>query len=104
KLIGVAPCRNSPEVFTVKKLQRAIFDFAQPMRFFQNRVEYRREVTGRGVDHPENLGGRGLLFQRLARLGNQMRVLHRYLGLSGKISEQSYLFFTKWTNFASVNG
>ena len=38
-------------------------------RLFENCVEHRREVTGRGVDDPGHLGGRGLPLQRLVTLG-----------------------------------
>ena len=34
---------------------------------FEHRVEYRREVAGRGIDDLQHFGGRGLLFQRLAK-------------------------------------
>ena len=55
----------------------------KPHRLFQHRVEHRRQIAGRGVDHLQHLGGRGLLFQRLALLGHQPRVLdrdHRLIG------------------------
>jgi hypothetical protein len=42
---------------------------AKAVRFFQDRVEHRREVAGRAVDYLQDFGGRGLLLQRLARLG-----------------------------------
>ena len=41
------------------------------------------EIAGRGVDHLQHLGGRGLLLQRLALLGQQPRILdrdHRLIG------------------------
>ena len=47
------------------------------MRFFQDRIEDRRQVAGRGIDDPEHFGGGGLLFQGLARLGQEPRILHR---------------------------
>ena len=58
------------------------------MRLFQHRVEHRREVAGRGVDDLQHLGGRGLLLQRLARLGDQPRVLHRDDRLRREILQQ----------------
>src|SRR6516162_6345447 len=50
---------------------------AERARLLQHRVQYRREVAWRRVDHPQHVGGRGLLLQRLARLGQEPRVLHR---------------------------
>ena len=43
-------------------------DTAELMRFFQYRVEHRREITGRGIDDPEHLGRRRLLLLRLVTL------------------------------------
>src|SRR5262249_27206295 len=42
----------------------------QMQSLFQHRVEHRREVTGRGIYDLQYLGGRGLLLQSLARLGD----------------------------------
>ena len=56
---------------------------AQPHRLLQHRIEHRRQITGRGVDHLQHLGGRCLLLQRLALLGDQPRILdrdHRLIG------------------------
>ncbi|HUI95441.1 MAG TPA: hypothetical protein VLX44_06795, partial [Xanthobacteraceae bacterium] len=47
------------------------------MRLFDDRLKHRREVAGRRVDDAQYLGGRGLLFQRLAGLGHEPRILHR---------------------------
>jgi hypothetical protein len=52
---------------------------------FEHRIEDRREVAGRGIDDPKHLGGRNLLLQRLARLGDQPRVLHRDHRLRRKV-------------------
>jgi hypothetical protein len=41
-----------------------------------HRLEYRGEVAGRVIDDSQHFGCRGLLFQCLARLGDQPRVLH----------------------------
>ena len=38
-------------------------------RLFEHRVEHRPEVAGRAVDDLQDLGGRGLLLQRLVALG-----------------------------------
>ena len=45
--------------------------------FLQYRVKHRRKLAGRGIDDLQHLGGRGLLLQGLARLGQQPRILHR---------------------------
>jgi len=42
---------------------------AKPYHLCEHRVEHRSEVTGRGVDDAQDLGGRGLLLQRLVTLG-----------------------------------
>jgi hypothetical protein len=62
--------------------------FAKISRLLQHCLEHRREIAGRGVDDAEHLGGRGLLLQGLARLGNQARVLHRDDRLPGEILQQ----------------
>src|SRR5215472_1821576 len=43
------------------------------MRLFQDRLEYRGEVAGRGVDDLQYLGGRGLLCQRFIALSGNLR-------------------------------
>ena len=58
------------------------------MRLLQNRIEHRRQIARRGVDHLQHLGGRGLLFQRLALLGQQPRVLDRDHRLIGEGADQ----------------
>jgi len=58
---------------------------AQAQRLVEQRVEHRAEVSGVGVDDAQYLGGRGLLFERLLRLGNQPRVFHRDNRLRGEV-------------------
>ena len=58
------------------------------VRLFQHRVEHRREIAGRGIDDLQHLGGRGLLLQCLARLGDQPRVLHRDHRLRREVLQQ----------------
>ena len=43
------------------------------------------KFTGRGIDNLQHLGGRSLLLQGFARLGNQTRVLHRDDRLGGEV-------------------
>ena len=57
-------------------------------RLFQDRVEYRGEVAGRGIDDLQDFGGCGLLLQCLARLGDQPRILDRDHRLVGKGAHQ----------------
>ena len=73
------------------------------MRLFQHRVEHRREIAGRGVDDLQYLGGRGLLLQRLARLGDQPRVLHRDDRLRGEVLQQRDLLVGKRPHLPAVD-
>src|SRR5262249_42635888 len=66
---------------------------AQCMGFFEDRLEHRREIAGRGVDDTQHFGRGRLLLQRFASFGNEPRILHRNYGLSGEVLEQRYLFF-----------
>ncbi len=75
--------------------QHAESGLTQPHRRFEHRVEHRREVAGRGVDDLQHLGGRGLLLQGLARLGQQPRVLDRDNRLVGKGAHQFDLAFAE---------
>src|SRR5204863_32978 len=77
--------RNGMKQFTVEGAKRPECSIAKFHRLLDNRIEYRRKVARRRVDDPQHLGGRGLLLQRLARLGDQPRVLHRYHGLGGEV-------------------
>src|ERR1700720_905416 len=57
--------------------QMPISGIAKMQRLFEHCIEHRREVAGRGIDDAQHLGRRGLLVERLARLGDEARVLHR---------------------------
>ena len=70
-------CRRSAEVLAVIGHQSPVRGAAQRMRLLQYRVEDWREIAGRGIDDLQYLRGRGLLLQRLARLGDEPRILHR---------------------------
>jgi hypothetical protein len=76
--------RHRLEAFSVPSHQVPGDRAAEAVRLFQYRVEHRREVAGRGVDDLQHLGGRGLLLQRLARLGQQPRVFHSDHRLRGE--------------------
>ena len=66
-----APEGSRAQVLAVIGPQGAEEGLAQPQGLIQYRIEYRREVTGRGVDDLQYLGGRSLLLQCLARLGQE---------------------------------
>src|SRR5215472_5891554 len=74
------------------------------MRLLQNRVEYRREIAGRGIDDLQHLGGRGLLLQRLARLGDEPRILCGDDRLRREILQQHDFLAREWPDLASGCG
>src|SRR5215472_6146975 len=61
---------------------------AQSQGLFEHRVEHRSEVARRAIDDLQYLGGRGLLLEGLARLGQQPRILHRDDRLRREILQQ----------------
>ena len=73
------------------------------MRLLQHRVEHRRQIAGRGVDDLQHFGGRGLLFQRLALLGHQPRVLHRDHRLGGEVFQQSDLLVGEGADLLAID-
>ena len=81
----------------------AIGGVAEAYRLFQHRIEHRRQIAGRGVDHLQHLGGRGLLFQRLPLLGDQPRVLHRDHRLGGEVLQQRDLLVGERPHFLAVD-
>ena len=97
-------CRHRAENLAFAQHQRAMGDAAELVRFFQYRVEHRREVARRGIDDAEDLGGRGLLRQRLARLGDEPRIFHRDHRLSGEVLEQRYLLVRERTDLLTIYG
>jgi hypothetical protein len=48
---------------------RALRRTAEGVRLLQDGIEYRREVAGRRIDDPQDLGGRGLLSARFGKFG-----------------------------------
>ena len=72
-------------------------------RRLHQRVEHRLQIEGRAADDLEHVGGGGLLLQRFAQLVEQPRVLDGDDGLSGEVSDQIDLFFSKGPNFLPVN-
>jgi hypothetical protein len=57
-------------------------------RLFKHCIEHGRQVAGRGVDHLQHLGHSYLLFQRLALLGDQPRIIDRDDSLIGKRADK----------------
>ena len=92
QIIGIgarhAPCADRVKAFSIIDMQHAKGGLAKARRFFEHRVEHRREVTGRGIDDLQDLGGCGLLLQGFARLGDQPRVLHRDDRLRREVFQQ----------------
>ena len=104
-MLGGTPSRRRPrETLAVVGLQAADSGAAQRVRLFQHRVEHRREVAGRGIDDPQHLGGRGLLLQGLARLGDQPRILHRDDRLRREILQQRDLLVGERPDLLAIDG
>jgi hypothetical protein len=95
---------NHTELLPVGDTHHADRRAAQMHRLFQHRIEHRREVARRRIDNLQDLRGRGLLFQRLARLGHQPRVLHRDDRLRREAFQERNLLFREWPNLLAVNG
>src|SRR5207253_9211710 len=55
--------RGGTKDFAIVSKEAAVSGLAQPHCFFEHRVEHRREIAGRGIDDPQDLGGRGLCFK-----------------------------------------
>src|SRR6516165_11223418 len=70
---GDASERGGTERVVLVRIDAADRRLAQPHSLFDHRVEYWREVAGRGIDDLQYLGSRGLLLQCLARLGQESR-------------------------------
>jgi hypothetical protein len=68
-------------------------------RLIEHRVEHGREVARRGIDDLQYLGRRGLLIERLARLGQEARVVHGDDGLGPEILQQRNLLIRKRPDF-----
>src|SRR5262249_33492621 len=100
---GQAASRQSAEPLTVPYLQSATIDTAKAVRLLQDRIEDRCEVAGRGIDDLQHFGGRGLLLQGLARLGQQPRVLRRDDRLRREILQQRDLLVSERAHFLAID-
>src|SRR5262249_22163875 len=96
ELFNLSVSRNSTEAFAVVKEQGSLGDVAQLVRFFQYRIEHRREIAGRGVDDTKNLGCGRLLLQCLSGFGDKPCVLDCNDRLIGKCAHQFYLPIREW--------
>src|SRR6266545_6637078 len=83
-----APNGGGMELFPVISEEDAERGVAQPRRLFEHRLKYWRKVARRGIDDPEHFGGRRLLVERLARLGDEPRVLNRDDGLCREVLQE----------------
>ena len=85
-------------------VEMALRRLTKPHGIFNHRVEHRSKVAGRGVDDLQYLGGRGLLLQCLARLGQEPRVLHRDDRLRREILQQRDLLVGERPHFLAKGG
>ena len=58
----------------------SVVGLAQAQRLVQYCVEHRCEITGRGIDDLQHLGGRGLPLQRLVAFDFALRKLTLQIG------------------------
>src|SRR6516165_8533722 len=77
QMFRIAAGRYRAKAFAVVGPQPAERSAAEAVRLFQDRIEHRREFALRGIDDAEHFRRRRLLLQRLPRLGEEPRVLHR---------------------------
>jgi hypothetical protein len=85
QVFRIAVGRSRAKKLAVEQKQAPQGRAAERMRFVQNSLEHGSEVTRRRIDDLEDLRGRGPLFERLARLGDQPRVFHCDDRLRGEI-------------------
>ena len=73
------------------------------VRLFEHRSNTGARSPGEELMTPQDLGGRGLLFQCLARLGDQPRVLHRDDRLRREVLEQRDLLVGERAHLLAVD-
>jgi hypothetical protein len=66
---GHASCGDRSDLPTVVGRQKPELRLAEAHRPFEYCIEYRREITGRGIDDLQDLVGRSLLLQKLVAFG-----------------------------------
>ena len=89
-------CAEELAVIDVEMAERSL---AETHSLFENCVKNRAKVAGRGIDDLQHLGGRGLLLQRLARLGDEARVFHRDDRLRREVLQQRNFFVGERPHF-----
>ena len=95
--------RHGMETLAVVGVEHSERRLAQPHRLFQHRIEHRRQIARRGVDHLQHLGGRGLLLQCLPLFGDQPRVLHRDHRLRREVFQQGDLLVGERPGFLAID-
>src|SRR6516164_2262561 len=103
KRCGQTAGRQGAKAVAVPYFQSADSHSAYRVCFFQYRVEHWGEVTWRGIDNLQYLGGRGLLLQGLARLGQQPRILDRDHRLRREILQQRDLLVGKRLDLLAID-
>ena len=100
--LGYAMLRRSVKLLAIIGAQRAERGAAQPHAPFP--ASRRTPARGRRarIDDPQHLGGRGLLLQCLARLGDQPRVLHRDDRLRREVLQQRDLLVGERPDLVAV--
>src|SRR6516164_6232910 len=73
ELLGLTADGDSTKFLAIDDYQATRCGFAERMRLVQHRIKDGLKVSGRGIDNLEDLGGGGLLLQRLARLRDEAR-------------------------------
>src|SRR5215469_10246120 len=94
--------RSKARLVPVANHQHACCSAAKGVRLLQYCIEHRGEVARRGIDDLQYLGGRGLLLQRFARLGQQPRVFHRNDRLRREILYERDFLFGEWSHLLTV--
>src|SRR5262249_18051522 len=100
---GDAAHRDGTEPIAVGYVQAAACSTAEAMRLFQYRVENRGDAARRGVDDLQPLGCSGLLFERLARFGQQPRILYGNDRLRREILQQRDLLVGEWSDRLTID-
>src|SRR6516164_7705542 len=95
--------RGKMEKFAVIGKHVTVSRLAEPDRSLEHRVEDRGEVAGRGIDDLQYLGSRGLLLQRLARLGQEPGILHRDDRLRREVLEKDDLLVGEGAGLVTEN-
>src|SRR5215472_10047356 len=103
KSSGISMHRDEVKQLAVKCTERSLSGITQRYRLFYDLFEHRLEVARRGIDDLQYLGSRSLLLQRLLRLGQQPRILHRNDRLRREILEQRDFLSGELAHLAAVH-